>query len=306
MKNVQFYIKKSIKNHFALGAFNFSNMETLKAIAYASKETNSPCFCSTSEGAIEYMGLDMIVAMFNAIKRETKAPIFLHLDHGKSYQMCKKCVDAGYDSVMIDGSSLPFKENVALTKKVCDYAHEHNTLVEGEIGVLKGVEDNTSSQVNIYTNPKQAHDFVDQTNCDLLAIAIGTSHGAYKYEGKQSLNFEILKEIEKLLPNFPLVLHGASSVPQQYIQTINAYGGNIIHAIGINEKMIKKCVKNHNIVKVNTDTDLRLAFTSTIRKYLYENPHDFNFRSYLQKAQNEVQKLVQEKMVNLFYSENQK
>ena len=252
------------------------------------------------------MGLEVLVAMFKSLKETTKAPIFLHLDHGKSYEICKKCVDAGFDSVMFDGSNLPFSENVKITKKVADYAHKHNILVEGEIGVLKGVEDKVSSTISIYTDPEEAFKFAKLTSCDMLAIAIGTSHGAYKYEGEQKLSFDVLSKIEKLLPNFPLVLHGASSVPQNYIKTINEFGGNIQKAIGISEDMIRECVKLHNIIKVNVDTDIRLAITSQIRKFLSNNPKDFNFRSYLKCAQVEAESLVSSKMENLFYSKNKK
>ena len=222
MKTLDFYFKDSIKNHYCLGAYNFVNMEVLKGICMGSAKTNSPCLTSVSEGALKYMGEKFVLNLFKSAKKEFNIPLFLHLDHGKSFEICKKAVDLGFDSVMIDGSGLPFEENVALTKKVVDYAHKKGVFVEAELGVLKGVEDLVSADKNIYTNKEEAKMFVKKTKCDSLAVAIGTSHGAYKFKDKAELRFDILNGIEKELKNYPLVLHGASSVPQKYVDVINS------------------------------------------------------------------------------------
>ncbi len=299
--NLKEYFEKAIKEGFALGAFNFNNMEILQAIVSACEKTNSPAILAVSESAIEYMGEDMLMAMWNAVK---KPYIFLHLDHGKSFEICKKCVDLGFDSVMIDGSSLSFEENVSITKKVCEYAHKKNVLVEGEIGVLAGVEDEISAEKNIYTNPVETKEFVEKTKVDSLAVAIGTSHGAYKYSGKQKLRIDILQEIEKLLPAFPIVLHGASTVNENLIQKINRNGGKIKKAIGVNEELLKEIIQKHNVVKINTDTDIRLAMTGGIREVLKNNKQIFDPRKYLKEGKNQIEKLVQNKTRNLLFSNN--
>ena len=242
MKDLKYYFNKSLKGHFALGALNFSNMESLQAIASACKKLKSPMIISVSESALKYMGDDMTMALANAVKKDCKG-LFLHLDHGKSLEENKKAINLGFDSVMIDGSALPFEENIALTKKVCTFAHKKGVLVEGELGQLKGIEDNVSSQEHHFTDPQKAKIFVEKTGVDSLAVAIGTSHGAYKYSGKQTLRFDILSEIEKRLPNYPLVLHGASSVPQKYVEVINKFGGEVTGAKGVDENLLKKACR---------------------------------------------------------------
>lgn len=296
MKGLKYYIKDSLKNHYAIGAYNFVNMEMLKGICEGAKETNSPTIVSVSEGAFKYMDENFVLGLYNsALKSYKEIPLFLHLDHGKSFEMCKKAVDLKFKSVMIDGSSLPFEENVTVTKKVVDYAHAHGVLVEAELGVLKGVEDEVSASENIYTSPLKAKEFVERTNCDTLAVAIGTSHGAYKFSGEAKLRFDILSEIEKNLPNFPLVLHGASSVPQKYVEKINRYGGDVKGAKGVDEKLLTKACKEHNIYKINTDTDLRMAYIATLREYIKENPTNIDSRKFNSLAIEEIKQLVAEK-----------
>lgn len=305
MKDLKFYMQDSIKNHYALGAYNFVNMEMLKGICQGAKISKSPFLASVSEGALEYMGENFVLPIFNSAKKEfPEIPFFLHLDHGKSFEICKKAVDLGFNSVMIDGSSLPFEENIALTKKVVDYAHKKNVFVEAELGVLAGIEDNVKSDKNIFTNPLKAKEFVEKTNCDSLAVAIGTSHGAYKFKGKSTLRFDILKEIEEKLPNFPLVLHGASSVPQKYVEIINNYGGKIEGAVGVDEKLLQTASTEHNIYKINTDTDLRLVYFATLRKHIAENPQNFDLRKFNQVAIKEIANFVADKNANVFNSAN--
>ena len=301
--NLKEYIYKALKNNFALGAINFCNMESLQGIIQACKETSSPMIISVSEGALNYMDN---FTTFLAKAGKTEFPyLFLHLDHGRSFDVCKKAVDMGFDSVMIDGSSLDFFENIYLTQQVCKYAHKKNVLVEGELGQIKGIEDNISSDRQHFTNPKQAKIFVDKTGIDSLAVAIGTSHGAYKYSGVQTLRFDILNEIEKELPLFPLVLHGASTVDFSLVDTINQYGGEINRANGIPQKLLVKAVKEHNIVKINTDTDIRMAMTGQVRKVLYENPKEFDPRNYLGCGREQIKNIVIDKIKNIFFSENQ-
>ena len=302
MKNLKFYFQKALKEGFAIGALNFNNMETLQAIESSCKINNSPMIIAVSESALSYMG-DYCIALANTTRKNSRG-IFLHLDHGKDFDICKKAIDMGFDSVMIDGSSLPFEENIAITKKVCEYAHKKGVLVEGELGQLKGIEDEINVKDNHYTDPNLAKEFVEKTNVDSLAIAIGTSHGAYKYTGAQTLRFDILEEIEKLLPNFPLVLHGASTVDENLIKNINANGGKIKNAIGINQEQIKLAIKKHNIVKINSDTDLRLAMTSGIRQILKTHLSEFDPRKYLGNGRSEIEKLVDKKITDLFYSYN--
>lgn len=304
MKDLKFYIKKALENNFALGAVNFSNMECLQGIANACKKLSSPMIIAVSEGAFKYMGENFVVAMSNAIKKDYPY-LFLHLDHGKSIEICKKAVDLGFDSVMIDGSSLDFKDNITLTKEVVKYAHSKNVLVEGELGQIKGIEDNVSSEYHYYTNPDNALVFVEQTKVDLLAISIGTSHGAYKYNGNQTLRIDILQEIENKLPNFPLVLHGASQVNQNLILKINEYGGNIKGATGVPCELLQEVVKKHNVVKINTDTDIRLAMTAAIRETLTTNTNIIDPRTYLGNGVKEIEKVVMDKIISVFHSENQ-
>lgn len=299
MKSLKSYIADSVKNHYAIGAYNFVNMEMLKGICEGAKETLSPTIVAVSEGAFKYMGEEFLLSLFNSAKKTYNLPLFLHLDHGKSYEICKRAVDLKFDSVMIDGSALPFEENVALTKNVTDYAHKKGVLVEGELGVLKGVEDNVSADKNIFTNPDSAKIFVEKTNVDTLAVAIGTSHGAYKYSGDATLRFDILSMIEEKLPNFPLVLHGASSVPQKYVEIINNYGGDVAGAKGVDENLLKTACSEHNICKINTDTDLRMAYISTLRKHLKENPANIDLRKFNVLAIEEIKNLVAKKNRNM-------
>ena len=299
MKSLKSYIADSVKNHYAIGAYNFVNMEMLKGICEGAKETLSPTIVAVSEGAFKYMGEEFLLSLFNSAKKTYNLPLFLHLDHGKSYEICKRAVDLKFDSVMIDGSALPFEENVALTKSVTDYAHKKGVLVEGELGVLKGIEDNVSADKNIFTDPDSAKIFVEKTNVDTLAVAIGTSHGAYKFSGNATLRFDILSMIEKKLPNFPLVLHGASSVPQKYVEIINNYGGDVAGAKGVDENLLKTACSEHNICKINTDTDLRMAYISTLRKHLKENPSNIDLRKFNVLAIEEIKNLVAEKNRNM-------
>lgn len=299
MKSLKSYIADSVKNHYAIGAYNFVNMEMLKGICEGAKETLSPTIVAVSEGAFKYMGEEFLLSLFNSAKKTYNLPLFLHLDHGKSFEICKRAVDLKFDSVMIDGSALPFEENVALTKSVTDYAHKKGVLVEGELGVLKGIEDNVSADKNIFTDPDSAKIFVEKTNVDTLAVAIGTSHGAYKYSGNATLRFDILSMIEEKLPNFPLVLHGASSVPQKYVEIINNYGGDVAGAKGVDENLLKTACSEHNICKINTDTDLRMAYISTLRKHLKENPSNIDLRKFNVLAIEEIKNLVAEKNRNM-------
>ena len=301
-KDLKFYLNKALKEGFCLGALNFSNMECLQGIIDGAKATNSPIIISVSEGALKYMQDDYCMALAN-VARKNKG-IFLHLDHGKSYEICKKAVDLGFDSVMIDGSSLDYAENIKLTKKVVDYAHKKEVLVEAELGQIKGIEDEVSSASHHYTDPIQALELVKKTGVDTLAVAIGTSHGAYKYSGEKTLRFDILLDIEKLLPAFPLVLHGASTVDQELVNKINKFGGEMKSATGIPAELLVKAVKEHNIVKINTDTDLRLAITSAVREVLMQNPSIFDPRDYLKVGREQVKQITIKKIKEVFFSEN--
>ena len=286
--------QNALKEKYALGAFNFVNLEMLKAIINASLETDFPVIASVSEGALKYMGIEETVGMFKAAKKNAK--VFLHLDHGKNLELIKRTVDLGFDSVMIDASSFSFEENVKQTKEVVNYAHKKDVLVEAELGTLAGIEDEVKAEKNIYTNPNEAKKFVELTNCDSLAVAIGTSHGAYKFTGESKLNMEILSEIESLIPNTPLVLHGASSVPQKYVDLLNKFGGNVTGAKGVDESLLSEACHKHNICKINSDTDLRICFTGAVRKYLTENPEVFDLRKYLGAGKEEVKNLLIEKI----------
>lgn len=285
--------KKALKEHFAIGAFNFNNLETLKAIVDACLAASTPALVCVSEGAFSYMG-EACIGMFRAEKKRYK-DIFLHLDHGKSFEMCKKAIDLGFDSVMIDASSLSFEKNVALTKKVVDYAHARGVWVEAELGVIGGTEDLVSAKKAIFTNAEEAKKFVSLTKADSLAVAIGTSHGAYKFSGESKLNFKRLGEIEKAIPKTPLVLHGASSVPEKYVELLNAYGGDLKGAKGVDEKSLKTACTRHNICKINSDTDLRIAFTAGVREHLLKNPENFDPRKYLSQGKKYVTEAVLEK-----------
>lgn len=301
MKDLKYFINKALNEHFALGAINFNNMETIQGIVEACKNCNSPAILAVSEGALKYMGANYVRVLFDAAKKDFPY-IYLHLDHGKSFEVCKDAIDLGFDSVMIDGSNLKFEDNILLTKKVCEYAHKYDKVVEGELGQLKGVEDDIKNNAHIYTDPQQAKTFVEKTGVDMLAIAIGTSHGAYKYSGEQKLEFEILKKIENLLPNFPLVLHGASTVDKKIVEEFNNYGGNLKNASGIPENLLKIAVSKHNIIKINTDTDVRLSMTSKVRKVLAEKNTEFDLRNYLGAGRNNITSTISEKIINIFLS----
>ena len=287
------------KGGYAIGAFNVNNMEIIQGIVEAGKKLNAPLILQVSKGARAYANHTYLVKLVEAAVEETGIPIALHLDHGPDFETCKSCIDGGFTSVMIDGSSLPYEENVALTKKVVDYAHAHGVVVEGELGQLAGIEDevNVSAEDAAYTNPDQVYDFVTRTGVDSLAIAIGTSHGAYKFKPgqKPQLRFDILEEVSKRLPGFPIVLHGASSVIPEFVEEINKYGGDMPNAIGIPEEMLRQAA-TMAVCKINIDSDLRLAMTAAIRKHLYEYPSHFDPRQYLKPAREAIEGMVEHKI----------
>ncbi|HOM02200.1 MAG TPA: class II fructose-1,6-bisphosphate aldolase [Acetivibrio sp.] len=292
--------KKAYEGKYAIGAFNVNNMEIIQGITEAAKEVNAPLILQVSAGARKYANHTYLVKLVEAAIEETGLPICLHLDHGDSFELCKSCIDGGFTSVMIDGSHLPFEENVKLTKQVVDYAHSKGVVVEGELGRLAGIEDdvNVSEADAAYTDPNQVEEFVSRTGVDSLAIAIGTSHGAYKFKGEAKLRFDILEEIEKRLPGFPIVLHGASSVMPEYVEMINKFGGNMPGAKGVPEDMLRKAA-SMAVCKINIDSDLRLAMTGTIRKYFAENPSHFDPRQYLGPARSAIKEMVKHKIVNV-------
>ena len=294
--------KKAYEGGYAIGAFNVNNMEIIQGITEAAKEVDSPLILQVSSGARKYANHTYLVKLVEAAIAETDLPIALHLDHGDSFELCKSCIDGGFSSVMIDGSHHSQEENIALTKKVVEYAHAHGVVVEGELGRLAGVEDdvNVSEEDASYTKPEQVVDFVTRTGVDSLAIAIGTSHGAYKFKPgqKPQLRFDILKEIEKQLPNFPIVLHGASSVIPEYVKMVNENGGVMPDAIGIPEEMLREAAKSA-VCKINIDSDIRLAMTGTIRKYFNDNPAHFDPRQYLGPAREAVKGMVKHKILNV-------
>jgi fructose-bisphosphate aldolase class II len=294
--------EKAYKGGYAIGAFNVNNMEIIQGITEAGKELNAPLILQVSAGARKYANHTYLVKLVEAAVLETGLPIALHLDHGDSFEICKSCIDGGFTSVMIDGSHYDFEENIAVTKKVVEYAHAHGVTVEGELGRLAGIEDavNVSAEDASYTNPAQVQEFVERTGVDSLAIAIGTSHGAYKFKPgqKPQLRFDILEEVESRLPGFPIVLHGASSVIPEYVEMINANGGRMPDAIGIPEDMLRKAA-TMAVCKINIDSDLRLAMTGTIRKYLAENPAHFDPRQYLKPAREAIKGMVAHKITNV-------
>ena len=275
---------KAYAGGYAIGAFNVNNMEIIQGITQAAAETQAPLILQVSAGARKYASHTYLMKLVEAAVIETGLPICLHLDHGDSFELCKSCVDGGFTSVMIDGSHLSFEENIALTRQVVEYAHAHGVVVEGELGRLAGVEDavNVSEEDSSYTRPEEVEEFVSRTGVDSLAIAIGTSHGAYKFKPgtKPQLRFDILEEVGKRLPNFPIVLHGASSVMPEYVQMINENGGAMPDAIGVPEDMLRQAAQMA-VCKINIDSDLRLAMTATVRKYLNEHPDHFDPRQYL-------------------------
>ena len=297
--------EKSMKEHFAIGAFNVNNMEIIQGIVDAAHEEQSPVILQASSGAIKYARINYLTKMVEAALQETNIPIALHLDHGADFDTCKMCIDSGFTSVMIDGSKYDFEENIELTKKVVDYAHKNGVVVEAELGKLAGIEDdvNVASEDAKYTDPNQAEEFVKRTGCDSLAIAIGTSHGAYKFKGEAKLRFDILEKVKKKLPNTPIVLHGASTVIPELVEMCNKYGGNIPGAKGVPDEMLHEAGKL-GVSKINVDTDLRLAMTGEIRKAFVENPSEFDPRKYLQPARKAIYETVKHKIHDVFCSTN--
>ena len=298
--------KKAYKEGYAIGAFNVNNMEIIQGIMEAAGELRSPVILQVSNGARKYAGHNYIVKLVEAATMQYKdIPVALHLDHGADFEMCKSCIDGGFTSVMIDGSQYSFKENIELTKKVVDYAHERGVVVEGELGQLAGVEDDVNVEHHSYTKPEEVEEFVSKTGVDSLAIAIGTSHGAFKFKPgtKPQLRFDILEEVSKRLPEFPIVLHGASSVSAKYVDIINSNGGKLKDAVGIPEDMLRKAAKS-SVCKINIDSDIRLAMTAGIRKVFVEDPSAFDPRKYLTPARELVKQTVAHKMKDVFGSAN--
>ncbi|MBQ3054829.1 MAG: class II fructose-1,6-bisphosphate aldolase [Oscillospiraceae bacterium] len=295
--------RKAYEGGYAIGAFNVNNMEIVQGITEAAKEVNSPLILQVSAGARKYAKHVYLMKLIEAAIEDTDLPICVHLDHGDSFEICKSCVDGGFTSVMIDGSKHSFEDNIALTKQVVDYAHAHGVVVEGELGKLAGIEDdvNVSAEDAQFTNPAEVEEFVARTGVDSLAIAIGTSHGAFKFKGEPRLRFDILEEISKRLPNFPIVLHGASSVIPKYVDMINANGGNMPGAQGVPEDMLRKAA-SMAVCKINIDSDLRLAMTGTVREYFAQHPDHFDPRQYLAPARANIKELVKHKIVNVLGS----
>ena len=300
--------EKSMKEGYAIGAFNVNNMEIIQAIVDAAAETNSPVILQVSTSAIKYARINYLMKMVEAaIEEYPNVPIAIHLDHGPDFETCKECIDAGFTSVMIDGSKYSFEENIELTKKVVEYAHSKGVVVEAELGKLAGIEDdvNVAEADAMYTDPAQAEEFVKRTGCDSLAIAIGTSHGAYKFKGEAKLRFDILAEIKEKIPNTPIVLHGASTVIPELVEMCNNYGGEIPGAKGVPNEMLKLAGKS-GVSKINVDTDLRLAMTANIRKVFGDKPSEFDPRKYLAPARDSVKEIVSYKIANVFCSNEKK
>ena len=309
--------EKAYNGGYAIGAFNVNNMEIIQGITEAAKECNAPVILQVSKGARAYANRTYLVKLVEAAVIETGLPIVLHLDHGDSFETCKSCIDDGFTSVMIDASSKPFEENIAITKQVVEYAHAHGVVVEAELGTLAGVEDevSVSAEDSSYTRPEDVEEFVRRTGCDSLAIAIGTSHGAYKFRPEQCtrneegilvpppLRFDILEEVSRRLPGFPIVLHGSSSVPQEYVKMINENGGNMPDAVGVPEEQLREASKLA-VCKINIDSDLRLAMTGTIRKFFNEHPEKFDPREYLKPARENIKQLVKHKIVDVLGCDN--
>ncbi len=320
--NTREMFKRAVSGGYAIPAFNFNTMEQMQAIVMAAVETKSPVIMQVSKGARKYANPTILRYMAEGAVAYAKElgcehpEIVLHLDHGDTFETCKSCIDTGFSSVMIDGSSLPYEENIELTKKVVEYAHQFDVTVEAELGVLAGVEDEVASEVSHYTKPEEVIDFATRTGCDSLAISIGTSHGAYKFTPEQCtrdpktgklvpppLAFDILHEIEQKLPGFPIVLHGSSSVPQEEVDTINQYGGKLPDAVGIPEEQLREASKSA-VCKINIDSDSRLAMTAAIRKHLAENPGHFDPRQYLTPARDNMKKMYIHKIVEVLGSNN--
>ena len=304
--------KKAYNGGYAIGAFNVNNMEIVQGITEAAKEVSAPLILQVSKGARAYANHTYLVKLVEAAIIETGLPICLHLDHGDSFETCKSCIDGGFTSVMIDASSKPFAENIEITKKVVEYAHDHGVVVEAELGSLAGVEDEVqvSAEDSSYTRPEEVEEFVNKTGCDSLAIAIGTSHGAYKFTAAQCtrnekgelvpppLRFDILDEVVRRLPGFPIVLHGSSSVPQDYVKMVNANGGKMPDAVGIPEEQLRQAARSA-VCKINIDSDLRLAMTGTIRQFFTEHPDKFDPREYLKPARAAIKELVKHKLIDV-------
>ena len=310
--------KKAYDGGYAVGAFNVNNMEIVQGITEAAGELRSPVILQVSKGARAYANHTYLLKLVEAAVIENPdIPIALHLDHGDSFELCKSCIDGGFTSVMIDMSSKPFEENIAITRQVVEYAHAHGVVVEAELGTLEGVEDEVVVEAGqaSYTRPEEVEEFVTKTGCDSLAIAIGTSHGAYKFRPEQCtrnekgilvpppLRFDVLEEVSRRLPGFPIVLHGSSSVPQDFVAMVNQYGGNMPDAIGIPEEQLRKAAEL-SVCKINIDSDIRLAMTANIRKHLAENPSHFDPRQYLKPARQAVKDMVAHKIVNVLGSDN--
>ena len=298
--------KKAYEGGYAIGAFNVNNMEIVQGITEAAGELNSPLILQVSAGARKYANHTYLVKLVEAALIENDIPIALHLDHGADFEICKSCIDGGFTSVMIDGSHLPFEENIELTRRVVDYAHSKGVVVEGELGKLAGIEDDVkvADADAAYTQPDEVQEFVERTGVDSLAIAIGTSHGAFKFKPGQKpmLRFDILEEISRRIPEFPIVLHGASSVSQEYVKSIQAHGGNLADAIGIPEDMLRQAAKSA-VCKINIDSDLRLAMTAGVREVLFQNPAAFDPREYLKVGRKYVKDVVAHKIVNVLGSD---
>ena len=294
--------RKAYNGGYAIGAFNVNNMEIVQGITEAAAELRAPLILQVSKGARAYANHTYLMKLVEAAVIETGLPICLHLDHGDSFELCKSCIDGGFTSVMIDASSKPFEENVAITKQVVEYAHDHGVVVEAELGTLAGIEDEVKVEEGhaSYTRPEEVQEFVERTGCDSLAIAIGTSHGAYKFKPgtKPQLRFDVLEAVEKNLPGFPIVLHGSSSVPQNFVEEINKYGGNMPGAIGVPEDQLRQAAKSA-VCKINIDSDLRLAMTATIRKFFAEHPDKFDPREYLKPAREAIRQMVAHKIVDV-------
>ena len=294
--------KKAYEGGYAIGAFNINNMEVIQGIIEAGAETRSPLILQVSKGARDYAKTIYLRKLMEAACTETDLPIAFHLDHGDSFELCKDCVDNGFTSVMIDASHYSFEENIAITKKVVEYAHDHGVVVEAELGKLAGIEKHVVSDTHQFTDPDEVEEFVSRTGVDSLAIAIGTSHGAYKFKGKAELRFDILEEVSKRLPNFPIVLHGASSVPQEFVELIDKYGGNVKGAQGVPEDLLRKAA-SMAVCKINIDSDIRLAITASIRKHFAEHPEHFDPRQYLKPARAAVKDMVKRKIINVLGSD---
>ena len=304
--------ERAYKEGYAIGAFNVNNMEIIQGIMEAGTEEKAPLILQVSAGARKYAGQNYIVKLIEAGLLEADLPVVLHLDHGADFDICKACVDGGFTSVMIDASGKPFAENIEITKKVVEYAHDHGVVVEAELGTLAGIEDEVKVAAHqaSYTRPEEVEEFVSKTGCDSLAIAIGTSHGAFKFKPEQCtrnadgrlvpppLRFDVLEEVSKRLPGFPIVLHGSSSVPQEYVKMVNEFGGQMPNAIGVPEDQLRQAAKL-SVCKINIDSDLRLAMTGTIRKFMAEHPDKFDPREYLKPARANIKELVRHKLVDV-------